>query len=236
MTKRLAICIGLTRLNPASYGGWEGKCSGCDRDAARFAAFCHDRGFDGVTVLVNRAASKRNVKAAFIETNRVLRGGDLLVLYNSGHGGQQPDKGGDEADGHDETLLWWDGLVVDDTIDKYLRMVRPTVRVLLVSDTCNSGTNYRGGPTTRRSTPVRLTSRAFPDRLLHFGGCADGRASYGTEQGGVFTTGLLGIIQRARKPLTYREWFDRTETWMSGEQAPVFAEGRKSFADLTALE
>ena len=224
--KRLAICVGLTHLDPDAYGGWDGDCPGCDRDVARFAALCHDKGFDGVTCFVNEAANKTNIKMAFVEASKRLVASDLLVLFNSGHGGQQRDIDGDEEDGQDETLCWWDGEVVDDQISVYLRKLPKDVRVLFVTDTCNSGTNYRGMRRIKRSTPVKLPRRAtngFRGSLLHFGGCADGRLSYGADQGGEFTIALLDVLAKARKPLSYQVWFERTAVRMAPHQIPVCA-------------
>ncbi|OHB78641.1 MAG: hypothetical protein A2W31_15220 [Planctomycetes bacterium RBG_16_64_10] len=240
MTTRLALCLGLTRLDPAAYGGWDGECPGCDRDAARFATLCHDIGFDGVTVLINRAVTARRVASAFELLRRDLRAGDLLVLYNSGHGGQQPDRNGDELDGCDETLCWWDGEVRDDAIERYLLRLRKGVRVLFVSDTCNSGTSYRGVPQRlnrgRRSTPVRLPEPVtFRAGLVHFGGCEDGRSSFGTEEGGVWTLALLEALSRAKRPLAYCEWFARAAREMDAEQRPVYSEWGKPFGQMEAF-
>ena len=47
-----------------------------------------------------------------------VRPGDYLFFHYSGHGGQQADKDGDEADGKDETLVPLDyqtaGQITDD--------------------------------------------------------------------------------------------------------------------------
>lgn len=236
--KRLAICLGLTRVDPAAYDGWDGACPGCDRDAARFARACHDAGFDGVQVLINQAATARRIEAAFDGMRSDLGLGDLLVLYNSGHGGQQPDENGDELDGRDETLCWWDGEVVDDALGRCFATIRPGVRTLLVTDTCNSGTPYRG-MAVKRSMPVDLTmgaSQKLRGALLHFGGCADGRKAYGTDQGGVFTNALLAAMGWAKRPLTYQEWFERAQKRMKKRQVPVLAEwGGPSFLKREAL-
>jgi len=236
--KRFAICVGLTKLDPDHYGGWDGNCPGCDRDVARFAEVCHDAGFDGVTALVNAAVTTPGVYGAFSEVCRQLEEGDLLVLYNSGHGGQQRDTDGDEEDRKDETLCWYNGEVVDDQIGQYLCRLAKGTRVLFVSDTCNSGSNYRG--IRRRSTPVRLhteATRKFQGALIHFGGCADGRSSYGADDGGAWTNALLDAMARARKPISYREWFFRAKCRTARPQVPVFAEwGGPSFAEKVALQ
>ena len=238
MTTRLAICLGLSRLDPASYDGWPGECPGADRDAARFGTACHDAGFDGVTCLVNQFVQPRYVKPVFTAARKQLKAGDLLVLFNSGHGGQMPDIDGDEQDGKDETLLWWNGEINDDTIAKYLATLPKGVRVLFVADTCNSGTLYRGRIDVAKSTPMQFARapRKYRGSLLHLGGCEDGRVSWGDTDGGQWTIALLDALNSARKPLTYREWYARAVMRMPDHQRPVWDEyGGESFADQEAI-
>lgn len=233
MTTRLGIFVGLTRLDPAAYEGWAGECPGCDRDVARMAAACHDRGFDGVTALANRFADHPFIRPAFEGALGALDPDDLLVLFNSGHGGQREDVDGDEVDGLDETLCWWSGEVADDTIREYLERI--TCRVLFIADTCHSGTSSRG-----RRGPVALSERATRGcrgSVLHFGGCADNRYSYGEDEGGWFTMALLEGLSSSRRPITYREWFARAARRMPRRQRPVCEEwgDGPSFLDREAL-
>lgn len=241
--KRLAICLGLTRVDPAAYGGWDGDCPGADWDVNAVAGWCHAGLFDGVTALVNEFAQPAYLKPAFREAANSLVGDDLLVLFFSGHGGRRPDLDGDEIDGQDETLVLWDGQLVDDVIASYLRQVPAGVRIWFFTDSCHSGTNYRGGPV-RRAKPSRPGSIRLSDRstkglrasLLHFGGCADPRYSYGLNGRGVFTSTMLKVASRARKSISYRELFDRTAERMPKYQVPTMSEwGGPSFADREAL-
>jgi len=242
--KRLAICVGLTRVDPEHYDGWRGLCPGCDRDAGGIATLCHDEGYDGLWVLLDEAASKGGLKAAFLSAvDAGLGADDLLLLYFSGHGGQQPDVDGDEWDHRDETLCLFDGELVDDRIAEYLALLPDQVRVFFVSDSCNSGTNFRGMRRSR-STPVALRPSIEPKlraRVLHFGGCTDGRSSYGDDDGGEFTNALLTTWGRKRKKgLTYQEWWDRTYKLMLKQhgrrQVPSMAQwGLPYFADGEAM-
>jgi len=240
--KRFSICCGLTHVDPAAYDGWDGNCPGCDRDAAMAATAFHDGGFDGESVLINRFADTIFMEPAFRGICGVLEPDDLLVLYVSGHGGQMPDTDGDEWDGRDETLCLWSGEVRDDTISEYLQMVPSTARVLLITDTCNSGTMARGRHRAR-STPVSI-ERLKPKKtggcsVLHVGGCADGRSSFGSDEGGVFTRSFFGVLSAAHKTLTYREWINRTiervQSEPGSEQVPTFGELGDSFLDREAL-
>lgn len=227
---RFAMCFGLTRVDPVAYDGWSGDCPGCDVDMLQFSRLCHYAQFDGVYGGVNAAVTTELVHPIFASVCADLAAGDLLVLYNSGHGGQQVDVSGDEVDGKDETLVWWDGELNDDIIGAYLQTIPEDVNVLFVTDTCHSGTNFRGKPqrkTKRRqkSAPVRLerASEEIVCNVLHFGGCDDSRFSYGNAQGGVFTAALIDAANRARKDLTYAEWFKRAARRMPSTQVPTIS-------------
>lgn len=219
---RVAICLGLTHLDEESYGGWDGYCPGCDVDVSEFAKLCNLRGFDGIHVLLNRFADDAYLDYAFVRCCEMLTDDDLLVLYFSGHGGQQPDKDGDEEDGKDETICLWSQELVDDDIAEYLKLIPKGVRVLMITDSCHSGTNYRAIP---KSSPIKLTKspESLRASMLHFGGCSDDRFSYGTEEGGVFTQNLVKVAKRSRRPLSYREWFERTLKLMPKNQVPTIA-------------
>lgn len=211
-------------MDPNAYGGWDGRCPGCDRDVARFSTVLHDAGFDGITVLANAAATLKNVKNSYLQAMKELRRDDLLVLYFSGHGGQQPDESGDEMDGRDETLCLWDGELVDDKVEEFFVKAKKGVRIFYATDSCNSGTNFRGVPVWGRGSPVALSARVvkkFKGSMLHFGGCSDGRFSYGDDQGGVFTNALLDSLGKARSTISYAEWFRRASDRMPEDQRPV---------------
>ncbi|MEM9798882.1 MAG: caspase family protein [Planctomycetota bacterium] len=96
-----------------------------------------------------------------------------FVLYLSGHGTQIPDDGDDELDGRDEAFLpcdvkAWDeeagtvdGAIRDDEIEEELARVAEHVdRVILIVDSCSSGTILRGvndeGVVWREVTPAEL--------------------------------------------------------------------------------
>lgn len=235
--QRFAIALGLTHVDPAGYGGWFGDCPGTDVDAAAFAKLCHDKGFSGVNVLVNSFADDRYLEPVFLRICEQLQPDDLLVLFFSGHGGQQPDENGDEEDGRDETICLWSRELVDDDIGQYLQLVPADVRMLMVSDSCHAGTNFRARRNVE-SQPITLdkSTKDMEASLLHFGGCSDDRFSYGDEDGGEFTQRLVKVARRSRKPLTYRQWFDRTMLLMPTHQTPtITACGEETFENREML-
>jgi hypothetical protein len=72
---------------------------------------------------------------------RSLVAGDILVLYYSGHGGQIGDVNRDESDdGLDETWCLYDRMLVDDELYAMWSQFKAGVRILVISDSCHSGT------------------------------------------------------------------------------------------------
>ncbi len=63
---------------------------------------------------------------------------DLLVIHFSGHGNYYRDGNGDEADGFDEALEFYDTALLDDSLALLIEQL-PMRRVALFIDTCYSG-------------------------------------------------------------------------------------------------
>lgn len=218
-----AVVCGLARVDPAAYRGWKGDCPGSDVDAQVFAAACESNGV-GYELLLNAGCTAANIeRAARAATARMAPGG-VLILYLSGHGGQQAASGPEpEADGKDETLCLWDGPLTDNAVWRLLCQVPPGIRIWMVTDTCHSGTNYRGvhdyagSIKARFGGDVNLYSTYGP-WLLHWGGCADGQYSYGTAQGGTFTTALVDAYAHGQ---SYADWFAAAQRLMPASQRPT---------------
>lgn len=225
--KRAVVC-GLTAVNPAHYNGWRGDCPGCDLDAQRFAALCRRQGVQTIE-LHNEQITKEGLIAAARVSWEGMSRGDLFVLYISGHGGQEPDTSGDEADGYDETLCLWDGTLSDDILFDLWNEMPEGVRVFFVADTCNSGTNYK-----MPRGLIRTIPQEYMGQLIHYGGCADGKSSYGGSDGGEFTNALLATYA---ENATYRYWFTLAALKMSRNQIPMYEEyGAVDFADRKVFE
>lgn len=226
-----AIVAGLTAVNPASYGGWAGACPGCDIDAMAMSDLLWDRGIP-VLLMTNNMATIAGMLAAATLATQGLESGDLLVVYVSGHGGQVKDASGDEPDGMDETICLWDGQLSDDVVWEMLVKIPAGVRVFFVTDTCNSGTNYRS--VHQYEKPWYRLFSTFKGSMLHFGGCADGEASFGSaKRGGAFTASLIAAWKDGA---SYKQWFEAAKALMEPGQKPTMAEEGLSFSDTEALK
>ena len=143
-TKAMSLHIGLNAVNPTDYAGWSGPLSACEFDANDMAAIARSCGMKS-TVLLTRKGTRANALAAIRSAAKQLRPGDLFFLTYSGHGGQVQDVDGDEQDDQlDETWCLFDTQLRDDDINTALASFAEGVRILMLSDSCHSGTVSRG--------------------------------------------------------------------------------------------
>jgi hypothetical protein len=153
----ISLHIGLNAVDPSHYDGWSGHLSGCEPDAEDMSSLAESRGF-APAILETAAATRRNVLERIRAAAGDLREGDMLLLTYSGHGGQVPDMGRDERDRKDETWCLYDGQLLDDELRLLWSDFTAGVRILVLSDSCHSGTAVRA-PLRREAS---LTSTGTP--------------------------------------------------------------------------
>jgi hypothetical protein len=163
-----ALCIGIN-----NYPGTDMDLQGCVNDATDWAGVLSERGFKVASLLDDQAT-----KAAMLKSMGELIGkagkGDTLVITFSGHGTYQPDTDGDEIDGLDEALCPYDlqtngEALTDDEIRNLFLTRKAGVRIVLISDSCHSGTVTRAAKAEKdadsrpRFMPM---GNWLPDKLL----------------------------------------------------------------------
>jgi hypothetical protein len=152
--------IGLNRVDPAHYDGWDGQLTACEFDANDMKAIAESRGFQ-TTVLLTADATADAVLGAIEAAAGELTEGDLFFCSYSGHGGQVPDRNGDEEDDRsDETWVAFDREIVDDELYALWGKFAPGVRVLVLSDSCHSGTVTRAIDDDNVPDPLSTRQRA----------------------------------------------------------------------------
>ena len=233
MAKASALLVGLKSVDPSAYYDWDGTngCWGCELDVDNIGAILHPLGYQ-VATLKTAEATRNRILSSLYRAAENLVADDIFVFYYSGHGGQQPDVNGDELDGQDETLVAYDREVIDDKIHEALAKFRSGVRLVMISDSCNSGTNYRGRmnvqvdedgifrPVARRSTR-EVDIRA---QLIHLGGCRDGFSSEGYQGGGAFTIALCEAWQGGAFAGTFQDLHSRICELITSNQRPQYNE------------
>ena len=140
-----SLHIGLNLVSAAAYEGWTGPLAACEFDANDMAAIAKSRGMAS-TVLLTKKATRAAVLSSMRAAARALKSGDLFFMSYSGHGGQVADANGDEPDKKDETWCLYDGQLIDDELYFELSRFAAGVRVLVLSDSCHSGSVTREAP------------------------------------------------------------------------------------------
>ncbi len=140
--KALSLHLGLNTVSPAAYEGWDGPLAACEFDANDMAALARKQGMKP-TVLLTKKATRAALLSGLRSAAKALKPGDLFFLTFSGHGGQVPDTNRDEPDRKDETWCLFDGQLIDDELYFELSRFAAGVRVLVLSDSCHSGSVAR---------------------------------------------------------------------------------------------
>jgi len=135
-----SLHLGLNAVDPSHYDGWSGPLGGCENDANDMAAIARSQGYASTKVLLTQQATAGAFLNEMLALAEKVRPGDILFLSYSGHGGQVPDLDGDEQDdGLDETWCLYDRMLIDDELFKLFSRFAPDVRILMLSDSCHSG-------------------------------------------------------------------------------------------------
>ncbi|EHR73532.1 Caspase domain-containing protein [Burkholderiales bacterium JOSHI_001] len=171
--KGLGLHLGLNAVSAAHYGGWSGELNACENDANDMAALAKGQGMKP-TVLLTKKCTRANFLAAMRSAAKALVKGDFFFLTYSGHGGQVPDVTGEEADKKDETWCLYDGQLIDDELYLELGRFAAGVRIVVLSDSCHSGTVTREGPPDTSAAPADARSKMMPLDI--------GRRTYGQHQ------------------------------------------------------
>ncbi len=228
-----ALCVGIN-----DYPGTDSDLGGCIADAKDWADYLLRKHGADTSQLLNDGASKDRIVDKLKEHVAALKEDDVFVFTYSGHGTWMPDLDGDEPDGRDEALCPYDmsetNLLLDDELHEIFHERHPKSRIVMITDSCHSGTVFRlAGPVgakrkIRYLPPANFvrdpkvlalisqigvshgpapTNRPLPN-LVHLSGCSDKQFSYDTEFGGkpngAFTRTVLNILETGTVK-TYRE-------------------------------
>jgi metacaspase-1 len=147
MARGISLHIGLNRVDPAHYNGWDGALTACEFDAQDMQAIAESCGFE-TNMLLTEEGTADAIMAAIRDAAGRLAEGDLFFCSYSGHGGQVPDRNGaedgrDENDSTDETWVAYDRQIVDDELYQLWGEFAAGVRIFVLSDSCHSGSVNR---------------------------------------------------------------------------------------------
>jgi hypothetical protein len=214
-----AVCVGIN-----DYPGSANDLYGCINDARDWGDYLAGRGFE-VKIILDAQATKQNIKNELSDLIFTSVAGDVIVFTYSGHGTNVLDYGHDEIDGYDEALYVYDGVLRDDELRIILDSILPSVSLVIICDSCFSGTvtRVRGAtnrpkfyrtdsalPLCTRSNKFLLPEENMPEMLLS--ACSDEEFAFDAliddKYNGAFTAAALKLI-KASPDMTYREFASR---------------------------
>ncbi len=161
---KYALCIGIN-----NYPGTDSDLAGCVNDADDWGAELSRRGFS-IERLIDRQATGKAMRSAIRSILAGAAAGDLVVVQYSGHGSFVPDEDGDEPDGTDECLCPYDirskGPITDDELFDLYSARKTGVKLVMISDSCNSGTVAKFAPITTLPDAPGVKARHITVRFL----------------------------------------------------------------------
>ncbi|QGU03426.1 caspase family protein [Corynebacterium comes] len=260
MVSAQALHIGLNRVDPAAYAGWEGRLQACENDAAALHSQTSGRGYNAQILLSEDATSGR-VFGILSEAARTLVAGDIFVLTYAGHGGRFADLSDDETDSMDETWLLYNREILDDEIHQALAAFASGVRVVVLSDSCHSGTvirrmleeqrwhTPRAAPSWVQTQVLELDRQLYdavrrrtprPEELpvsasiLLISGSQDDQFSMEGDQHGAFTEAVLATLNDGNFNGDYRALHAATVAGLPPDQVPNFFQDGRPWPEFAA--
>ena len=147
----------------------------CHRDAEAKMKIAEHFGYNSA-ILINQDAKAENLLAGITDAANYLQHGDIFFLSFSGHGARTPDRNGDEDDGYDEAWCMHDRIILDDELFEKWKEFRPGVRILIIADSCHSGTSIKNPETSEKYSSGRFPTEKAGEVLascLLMAGCHD---------------------------------------------------------------
>lgn len=246
MKKAISLHIGLNYVDPEHYAGWDGQLTAAEFDSADMHLIAKAEGFEA-KLLQRSDATMAAVKNEIGKVAQKLVAGDIFMVTYSGHGGQVPDIGNDEADLLDETWCLYDGQLIDDEIESLWASFEKGVRILIFSDSCHSGTiaksmlNLELLKTALRpkfmpreiaiSTYLKNRDRYLKENhsipkaevkasVKLISGCQDNQYSYDGTFNGQFTARLKSVWNGGKFNGNYKDFHQKICDGMPGNQTP----------------
>jgi hypothetical protein len=250
MAKGISLHIGLNKVSSKAYPPGSVPTLTLAETDARCWRNVASYYFQQINELIGKAATSAAVSEQVAAAAAELQAGDLFLLTYSGHGGQLPDDNGDERDdGLDETWVLYDRELLDDELYGLLAKFAPGVRVLVISDSCHSGTvlcdqiasdgpaqRVRRGLTSAQSAAAFEANRAeyqaiqkrhrSGDRVpiqasvLLMAACQDNQVAWEGGENGLFTETLLTAWDQGRYAGSLRRFFRDVVAEMPSDQTP----------------
>jgi metacaspase-1 len=230
MPKGISLHIGVNQYNRHSYkkaGSFLRRLPNCDRDAEAKMAIAKRFGFTPA-LLTNEDATADSLLNGIEMAANYLEEGDFFFLSFSGHGGRAQNRNkeaDDEDDGYDETWCLHDRAVLDDELFERWKLFRPRVRILVIADSCHSGSSIKGDDDIPERPggqfPVNKSDEVVASCLL-MAACQDKQTALATGNlnHSLYTHCMLKVLEQYDFCESYRELHNRICNMMPASSTP----------------
>jgi hypothetical protein len=225
-----AICVGIN-----NYPGTANDLQGCVNDANDWSELLKGLGFE-TSLMLDSQATRQKIKTNLNTLIASAGESDVIVFTYSGHGTQVIDSNGDEGDTYDEAIYVYDGTILDDELRMIIDTMNPKATLVVISDSCFSGTVTRLVPenTKPRFMPAKNIS---PDRVVRqrfllpeanmpellISGCSDSEYSYDAEINGRYNGAMTAMALKVIKQnpnVSYSEFYASLRKLLPSSEYP----------------
>lgn len=134
-----SLHLGVNEVNPKRYGGkFKGNLKGCANDAKFMESIARARNFE-TTCLIGPNATREIVLRAIGVAAGNLAEGSFFLLTFAGHGNRIPASNPGATERFDQSWCLFDDQIFDNELFALWPTFRPKVRILVISDSCYSG-------------------------------------------------------------------------------------------------
>jgi hypothetical protein len=219
--RRIGLFVGLNRVNPASYSGFDGILQGAVADAVALSGIFAQGGMES-RLLLDTSATLGALVGELTLAAEELVDGDAFVWSFSGHGSADLDV--------TESICLFDGELTDKRLHNLMAAFKPGVRVVSIFDSCFSGGMNRalgirhrfkppGFPAKRRA--LTAATDVIQADILQLDACTQQEEAAEDSAHGYFTGSLLDAIKPG---ISWKEWMTAASlitTERNGFQHPV---------------
>jgi metacaspase-1 len=227
MPKGISLHIGINSYNNRSYSPLGMRLPvlpNCNRDAIVYYEIAKRFRYDPA-ILTDKDATAEQILLGIEIAARYLECGDKFFVTFSGHGTHIHDFDQDEDDARDEAWCCYDKLIIDDELYARWKLFRPGVRILVIADSCHSGTSTKD-PTkpviSNNKLPRSKIGYDLQATVLLLAACQDAQIAYGGSNilNSLYTHWMLKVIQTHNFCRNYRELHRMVHYHMPGDSKP----------------
>ncbi|MDL5534500.1 caspase family protein, partial [Bifidobacterium longum] len=167
-SRAYSLHVGLNSFDPRHYANESCDLLGCENDARAMRDLAKAEGYQA-RVLLTQEATREAVIAEMRRAAHDLRAGDQFMFTIAGHGSRISDLNGDEAAmgnrNLDSTMCLFDGQMIDDELWHVFAGFEQGVRIVMIADTCHSGSLARKSPPLVMAIPGEIIMPPRPRHL-----------------------------------------------------------------------